>query len=96
MHWVPGYVRTELKKKTGIVVNEYGQKMTDSQLSINEQKTLEDGSSSDPNSFILNLKEPNSQQSKQSKKNFTPINSYKPSGNLVYDDDLLTKIEGKF
>lgn len=96
MHWVPAYVRTELKKKTGIVVNEYGKKMTDSQLSINEQKTLEDGSSSDPNSFILNLKEPNSQQSKQPKKNFTPINSYKPSGNLVYDDDLLTKIEGKF
>ena len=45
---------------------------------------------------MLNLKEPNSQQLKQPKKNFTPINSYKPSGNLVYDDDLLTKIEGKF
>jgi hypothetical protein len=32
---------------------------------------------------------------KQPKKNFTPINSYKPSGNLVYDEDLLIKIEGK-
>ena len=25
-HWVPSYVRTELKKKTGIVVDEYGNK----------------------------------------------------------------------
>jgi len=96
MHWVPSYVRTELKKKTGIVVNEYGQKIIDEQ-STNEYKSLENSnSSSDPNNFMLNLKEPNSQQLKQPKKNFTPINSYKPSGNLVYDDDLLTKIEGKF
>ena len=26
MHFVPSYVRTELKKKTGIVINEYGKK----------------------------------------------------------------------
>ena len=24
-HWVPSYVRTEIKKKTGIVINEYGE-----------------------------------------------------------------------
>jgi len=27
LHWVPSYVRTELKKKTGIVINEYGEKV---------------------------------------------------------------------
>jgi hypothetical protein len=37
-----------------------------------------------------------SQKGKQVKKEYTPIKSYKPSGNLVYDDDLLNKIEGKF
>ena len=26
-HWVPTYVRNEIKKKTGIVVNEYGEKI---------------------------------------------------------------------
>ena len=26
-HWVPSYVRTEIKKKTGINLNEYGQKI---------------------------------------------------------------------
>ena len=30
------------------------------------------------------------------KKDYTPIKSYKPSGNLVYDDDLLSQIEDKF
>ena len=33
---------------------------------------------------------------KSQKKDYTPINSYKPSGNLVYDDDLLNKIKNKF
>ena len=28
-HWVPSYVRTELKKKTGIVINEYGEKISE-------------------------------------------------------------------
>jgi hypothetical protein len=27
VHWVPSYVRTELKKKTGIIIDEYGQKV---------------------------------------------------------------------
>ena len=34
------------------------------------------------------------QQIKNSKK-YTPINSYKPSGKLVYSEDLLNKIENK-
>mgnify|MGYP001009798934 CR=1 FL=1 len=34
------------------------------------------------------------EQIKNSKK-YTPINSYKPSGKLVYSEDLLNKIENK-
>ena len=30
------------------------------------------------------------------KKEYTPIKTYKPSGNLVYDNDILNKIENKF
>jgi hypothetical protein len=30
------------------------------------------------------------------KKEYTPIKSYKPSGSLIYDDELLNKIEDKF
>lgn len=34
-------------------------------------------------------------QPDKNKKEYTPINSYKPSGNLVYDNELLNKIENK-
>jgi hypothetical protein len=95
MHWVPSYVRTELKNKTGIVVNEYGEKieengeMEDNQLRLNNL--------TNPNDILLNMKDQDIlQKGKQHKKEYTPIKSYKPSGNLIYDDDILNKIENKF
>ena len=85
LHWVPNYVRTELKKKTGIIINEYGEKIDEN----NEDKSI---LANESNEYIK------SQDSKikQPKKEYTPIKSYKPSGNLVYDDNLLNKIEDKF
>lgn len=82
-HWVPSYVRTEIKKKTGIVINEYGEKIKDENLKDNDNDLEE------PNLQNLDI-----QQIKNSKK-YTPINSYKPSGKLVYSEDLLNKIENK-
>jgi hypothetical protein len=91
LHWVPSYVRTELKKKTGIVVNEYGQRIDEIG---NDTKQITD--SSNPNEVMFNLKNTNQSASKKDNKNYTPIKSYKPSGNLVYNDDLLNKLEDKF
>ena len=97
LHWVPSYVRTELKKKTGIIVNEYGVKQIENVNTESNDSELKLIEPLDPNNYMLNLKESGSiQTTKQQNKNFKPINSYKPSGNLVYDDDLLNKIEGKF
>jgi hypothetical protein len=81
-HWVPSYVRTEIKKKTGIIINEYGEKIKDENDKEEEDIALEEQG----NQSI--------QQIKNSKK-YTPINSYKPSGKLVYSEDLLNKIETK-
>jgi hypothetical protein len=83
-HWVPSYVRTEIKKKTGVIINEFGEKIKD--------ETDKDEKTED----ILDPKINNNdiQQIKNSKK-YTPINSYKPSGKLVYSEDLLNKIEDK-
>ena len=78
LHWVPSYVRSELKKKTGIEINEFGEKIDE----IDTQS--KDVDITNPNDYILNTKDQN--QSKQQKKNYTPINSYKPSGNLVYEN----------
>ncbi len=79
-HWVPSYVRNEIKKKTGIVINEYGEKVED------ETKEEEDD---------VQVEHQGSVQQITNSKKYTPINSYKPSGKLVYSEDLLNKIETK-
>jgi hypothetical protein len=94
LHWVPSYVRTELKKKTGIIVDEYGNKIEENGEENGEMKMLTNPS--DPNEFMLNNNKSQDSKLKQPKKEYTPIKSYKPSGTLIYDDDLLNKIEGKF
>lgn len=75
-HWVPTYVRKEIKKKMGISVNEFGVRIEEDH---EEEKAIE---------------EPDNMQLKNNKK-YTPINSYKPSGKLVYSEDLLNKIENR-
>ncbi len=89
-HWVPSYVRNEIKKKTGIALNEYGQKVEEGE---DELKMIMNNPS-DPNDYLL--RQNDAQKDKQQKKEYTPIKSYKPSGNLLYDDDILNKIENKF
>jgi len=79
-HWVPSYVRTEIKKKTGIAINEYGEKIEEEKNDNEEDEEQQVGGGI--------------QQIKNSKK-YTPINSYKPSGKLVYSEDLLNKIGNK-
>ena len=93
VHWVPTYVRTELKKKTGVVVDEYGNKVEHVGQDNAEMKMITNPS--EPNEYILNAKSQDPKL-KQQKKEYTPINSYRPQGNLIYDDELLNKIEGKF
>jgi hypothetical protein len=90
IHWVPSYVRSELKKKTGIIIDQFGQKVEDKIEKIEDANTA----------ISFNLKTTddiaNLQKGKQNKKEYTPITSYKPSGNLIYDNDVLNKINNKF
>jgi len=90
IHWMPSYVRTEIKKKLGINVDEFGKKIEED----NNEEILKI-SNSDPNEFMINKNQDQNQKIKLPKKEYTPINSYKPSGNLIYDESLLNKIEGR-
>lgn len=90
LHWVPSYVRNEIKKKTGININEYGEKI---EIEDDDNIRMIENNQTNPNDYIL--KQNDIQKSKQNKKEYTPIKTYKPSGNLVYDDDILNKIEDK-
>ena len=95
-HWVPSYVRSEIKKKTGIVVNEYGQKVDENGELYNNGQHMINDIPSDPNEYLLKQQGLEEQRGRVPKKEYTPIKSYKPSGNLLYDDDILDKIGNKF
>jgi len=91
-HWVPSYVRTELKKKTGIAIDEYGRK-----VNVNEENKIENTYSNPRNldEAMFKISNPALASSLQNstKKKYTPIKSYKPQGNLVYGDDILSSLE---
>ena len=83
-HFVPSYVRTELKKKTGLIIDEYGNPVKDEKVDIIQKE--------ETNNLLLNKPK---QNTNNNDKKYTPINSYKPSGKLVYSEDLLNKIGNK-
>jgi len=82
LHWVPSYVRNELKNKTGIIVNEYGEKLND--VDDTSPPLMQTTETTQPSAKI-----------QLTGKGYTPITSYKPLGNLVYANDLLNKLEKK-
>ena len=94
LHWVPSYVRTELKKKTGIIINEYGEKMgveeeeDEGKMSVsfkgpNSNHALKkDFDLKDTNQFMLKNSTNTKEDKLQPKKNYKPIQTYQPSGDL--------------
>lgn len=76
-NWVPTYVRNEIKKKRGIVLDEKGNVVK----VLSEEKANEDENAQKDTS------------TKPPGKQYTPIGSYKPSGKLVYEPDMFEQIE---
>lgn len=87
-HWIPGYVRTEIQKKLGVKVDGYGN------IVNKEEKKKEE--ESNPNMLVLNTNKSMSLANNDKKKDYKSIKDYTPSGNLVYNKDLLSKIEDKY
>ena len=95
-NWVPSYVRTELKKKTGIVVDEYGRPLGKDDENSTKNLSLEPKNLDEAMFKIGDSSSSASSISASAKKKYTPINSYKPQGNLVYGEDLLNSLEDVF
>ena len=81
-NWVPTYKRNEIKKKTGIVLDNTG--------TVVDQLDKSGPSPEDINSGVINGRTP-AKEGKQ----YTPIKQYKPSGTLVYNQEIFDKIEKK-
>lgn len=84
-NWVPSYVRNEFKKKTGILVDDQGK--------VVKKEREETPDEHDPVSRLLNVQQ-NATPTKVQKE-YTPISTYKPTGNLVYNSDMFEKMERK-
>ena len=88
--WYPGYVREEIRKKTGVQIDGWG----------NEKQKQQDDTSSngydknDPNSLLLGQKSKNISVTKKND-DFRDITTYKPTGNLIYNSELLKRIEDR-
>lgn len=83
-NWVPSYVRNELKKKRGIIVDERG----------NVIGTKEEQKEENMDYSLFNDRDANKDDSKKKEpKQYTPIDKYKPTGNLVYNQELFDKLE---
>lgn len=103
-HYIPSYVRNEFKKKTGILIDEHGNRVEeyDEYGNVVTQTVLKNSPLSsntiDPFNMGLTRKvnSKNNTENSANKKEFKPINDYKPTGNLVYGRDLFKKIEDKF
>jgi hypothetical protein len=92
-HWVPSYVRTQIKEKTGITIDEFGK--------IIEQKKGIENEMEGGDHLLANIDNSGSGSGSArrrggggggagagagSDKKYKPINTYKPTGNLIYDD----------
>ena len=90
-HHVPSYVRSEFKKKTGIVIDDRGNR-------VEETKQIANNSSqeTDVNNLMFNNKTvSDGTKLDVNKKEYTSISSYKPSGNFVYNADMFEKLGDK-
>jgi hypothetical protein len=83
-NFIPSYVRTEIKKKMGVVVDEKGQIV---------EHTGNDSAENNLNSGLMNQR--NGSTPTKPQKEYTPIQNYKPTGNLVYNPEMFEKIEKK-
>ena len=84
-HYIPRYQRAQIKKKTGVAVDGYGNIIQKGEKSNkdNLNSLLLTNTSSEKKGILK----------KKQNKNYTAISSYKPTGNLIYNTKMIKSIE---
>ena len=85
-HYLPKYQRVEIKKKTGVSLDGYGNVV----MKKNRQQNKES-----LNGLLLKNTpgEKKGILKKKTDKNYTDISTYKPTGNLIYNTKMIQSIE---
>lgn len=91
-HWVPTYVRNEIKKKTGNSIDEYGNILDNNEnISTSNNDKINNLDNTD-NILFSSSKQIKNISNSSNNKDYKDIKSYKPSGNLIYNNNLLEKL----
>ncbi len=89
-HYIPSYKRQEIKLKTGVNIDGFGNVISSSNNSISKKvdnlDTIEDMNA-------LVIKKGNESNLKSSLKEYKDIKSYKPTG--IYNNDILDRLKRK-
>jgi len=94
-HWVPDYVRAEIKKKTGVVIDGYGNVKNDESENSGKLEMQLNPSNLFKNKLLQqqpSQSQPQSQSQSQTS-NTKAIETYKPSGNLIYNNDIINSLK---
>lgn len=86
-NWVPSYVRTQIKKQTGMVIDEKG--------NIIDKQDVEENNDNNTKGLFNDKSQITQPLGTKPQKQFTPIDKYKPTGNFVYNPEMLEKIDKK-
>ena len=109
IHYVPNYVRTEFKKKTGTAIDEYGRPILyDEEGNVIKYDSSAQRTPEDANTLLYNQRNDPSAGggggggggsggggNNADKKEYKPIDTYRPTGNLVYNQEYFQKLENR-
>ena len=93
-HWIPGYVRQEFKKKTGVAIDGYGNTVNGED--VNKLAAIKNApvEKEDPMGDNLMFNKGASVIVNKEKKDYKSTDNYKPLG--IYNSELFRKIKDKF
>jgi hypothetical protein len=83
-NYIPSYIRKQIKEKTGIQIDSHGEiieENNNNEINSNNKDNINQDSYN-PSPFNIDKKN-------KTDKNYTPLNKYKPTGKLIYDDEYL-------
>ena len=87
-HYIPGYVRSEYKKQTGITIDGEGNQI--------KKKNRGEGEDTIGGILVNRGKKNAPPQNQKQEKDYKSIDTYKPTGKLIYNNELLKTVENKF
>jgi hypothetical protein len=85
-NWIPSYIRSEIKQKTGIEIDAFGKRKE-----LEKQDEDPEEESKNLNIGLSRLSGNNKKQGSSTDKKYKPIDKYKPTGTFIYDEELFYK-----